>query len=152
MDTLEALYREIERLRRTVEDLQTRGAGRWIYPTAHLTSVDWDGDSHSTTAKTAIDLSVIFGVPPGVRAIQVRAAVRDEASAATPDLFLLLSPNNTAGAYDVAFTPSGQPNDGWFRDGGKICACNSTGDVFFQCVASGANTLDITLEITGYLL
>jgi len=116
-----------------------------------LTSTDWDGDAHSTTAKTLIDLSVKFNVPAGVRAVLVRAAVRDEASAATANLFLLLSPNNTSGSYVVAYTASGQPNDGWVRAGGQMCPCDANGDVYYQIAASGAGTFDVTLEIWGYL-
>ena len=57
-----------------------RGA-QWVYLQAPLTSTSWDGDSFSTTAKTLIDLSAVFGVPANVKAIYARVFVNDSASA-----------------------------------------------------------------------
>lgn len=124
----------------------------WTMLTSPLTSTSWDGDSFSTTAKTLIDLSAVFSVPAGVLAIVCRAAVRDSASAATADLFLLLSPESAANSYAVAYSPSGQPNDSWLRAGGQICPCDSNGDIYYQIAASGAGTFDVNFQIWGYLV
>lgn len=133
---------------------------KWYYPYtpgwcgtvgSPLTSTAFNGDDYSTTAKTLIDLSSTFDMPSGIKAIEVRGAVRDAGSAATGDLFFLLSPNAVAGSYAAAFTPSGQNNDAWFRTGSQLCPCDPNGNVYYQVAASGVLTLDIYLEIWGYL-
>ena len=63
---------------------------------APLTSTSWDGDAYSTTAKTKVDLSAVFSVPAGARAVLAHIEVNDSGSAGT-DCYLILSPNNTAG-------------------------------------------------------
>lgn len=49
----------------------------WHFLTTPLTSTSWDGDARSTTAKTKIDLSAVFGVPAGAKGILVRLVARD---------------------------------------------------------------------------
>ncbi len=114
-----------------------------------LTSTSWDGDARSTTAKTLIDLSAVFGVPAGVKAVYVAVSCRDSASASTNNLFVLLSPNNTAGSGQIINRISGQVNDYW-QDVNAICCCDPNGDIYYQIAASGAGTMDIYLTILGY--
>lgn len=123
----------------------------WTMLTAPLVSTSWDGDAYSTTAKTKIDLSAVFGVPAGVQAVLVRIAARDSASAATANLVALLSPNNTAGSMAVGARPSGRTND-YYDEAQSICPCDANGDVYYQIAASGAGTMDVVIEILGYLL
>lgn len=117
--------------------------------TTPLTSTSWDGDSFSTTAKTKIDLSSVFSVPAGVKAVLCNCAIRDSASAAN-EIILLLSPNNTAnqGLYIGA---GGLANDKYGR-GALTVPCDSNGDIYYQIYASGAGTADVWLEIWGYYL
>lgn len=123
---------------------------QWTFLTSPLTSTSWDGDARSTTAKTKIDLSTVFGVPANVKAILAHVAVRDSGSSGG-QYYLVLSPVNTAlvgPAYTVA---SRHANDEWtWTD--QIVPCDANGDVYFQVVASGAATLDAILQIWGYLL
>ena len=42
-------------------------------------------------AKTLIDLSAVFGVPAGIKAISATVSCRDSGSAATNNLFVILS-------------------------------------------------------------
>ena len=114
--------------------------------TTPLTSTSWDGDSFSTTAKTLIDLSAVFGVPDGVKAVMVTVAVRDSASQ-TSDTVLTLSPNNTAGV-GIRFSPQ-YVNDRYGRTSG-IVPCNANGDIYYQIDASGAGTFDVVLQIWSY--
>ena len=70
--------------------------GRPVFLTTPKTSDSWDGDARSTTAKTLIDLSAVFGVPAGVKAVLVGVSMRDSGSAAsTGGCYLILSPVNT---------------------------------------------------------
>ena len=114
-----------------------------------LSSTAWDGDSFSTTAKTVIDLSVVFGAPAGIKAVLMRVAARDSASAATTGLYVGISPNNTSGSAPLIARPSGLTND-YFAENCAPCPCDANGDIYYQIVASGANTLDCYIEIWGY--
>jgi len=114
-----------------------------------LTSTAWDGDARSTTAKTLIDLSAVFGVPANVKAVLAYVRVRDSSSS-NGDRWLLLSPNNTAGS-GIEFSTERVTNDVWIAKQATI-PCNNDGDIYFQCAASGASTLDVVLEIWGYYL
>ena len=122
----------------------------WHFLTSPLTSTAWHGDAHSTTAKTKIDLSEVFGVPAGVKAVMVRMAARDSGSSAWY-CKLALSPNNTADSVAVQAYLHGVPNDVYVSVNG-IVPCDGNGDVYYQITASGTDTLDATLEIWGYWL
>ncbi len=115
----------------------------------YLTSTSFDGDSFSSVSKTLIDLSAVFGVPAGVKAVYVEIGTRDSASSSTQYLGFGISPNNTAGVYGFWSGCSGMPNDFWHWEHG-ICACDANGDIYYQTNASGTNTLDVYLRIHGY--
>ena len=58
-------------------------SSNWVYLTTPLTSTSWDGDARSTEAATLLDLSSVFSVPAGVKAVLVRLACRDSAAVGT---------------------------------------------------------------------
>ena len=121
---------------------------KFVFLLAPLTSTSWDGDAYSTTAKTKIDLSAVFGVPAGVRGVLCYVAVQDSAAAGAGGTYMLrLAPNATAGqglAVNCIST-----NDSLNR-GCLLVPCDANGDIYYQIVASGASTLDAILEIWGY--
>ena len=130
-------------------DFWRRKDGRvWRYLSAPLTSVAWAGNARSTTAKTLIDLSAVFSVPAGVKAVLVYLAARDSGSAAN-DCFVLLSPNNTGASGPAWLDCFGLTNDAFEREQ-FVVPCDANGDIYFQCQASGVDTLDVWLEIWGY--
>lgn len=133
-----------------LDGLNSTDFGRPVFLTTPLTSTDWDGDSYSTTAKTLIDLSEVFGVPAGVKAVMVRIAARDSGSSAGY-CQLGLSPNSTAGSVAVQAYLQGVANDVYVSANG-IVPCDGNGDVYYQIVASGTGTLDAIIEIWGYWL
>jgi hypothetical protein len=112
-----------------------------------LTSTDWDGDSYSTTAKTKIDLSAVFSAPAGIRKALFKITINDSASAAN-ECWIALSPTDTAGE-GLFMRCSGIANDK-LASGSLVVPCDANGDVYYQTLASGASTLDISLEIWGY--
>ncbi len=122
----------------------------WTFLTSPLTSTDWDGDARSTTAKTLIDLSVVFGVPAGVKAVLVRMIARDSGSSSGYNQ-LMLSPNSTAGSAAVQCYLQGVANDVYVSANG-IVPCDVNGDIYYQITASGTGTLDAIIEIWGYWL
>jgi len=146
----ETVIRRLTALEREVERLRVKESGKFIALTAPLTSTDWDGDAFSTTAKTKIDLSTVFGVPAGVKAILVRLVARDSGSSSGYN-YIGLSPNNTAGSVAIQAYLQGVANDVYVSANG-IVPCDANGDVYYQIVASGTGTLDAIIEIWGYWL
>ena len=116
---------------------------------APLTSTDWDGDGYSTTAKTPIDLSAVFGAPAGMKAVYVKTIIRDSGSAAN-DPFLVLGPTNGAGVGPETRADR-VPNDILKYDT-MIVPCDANGDIYYQIGASGAGTMDVWIQIWGYWL
>jgi hypothetical protein len=117
--------------------------------TSQLTSASWNGNARSTTAKTLIDLSTVFGAPAGIKAVLLRVAIRDSGSLGT-ECWITFSPNNSANS-GLAIGCSGIANDMYSR-GSLLVPCDANGDIYFQTLASGANTLDVWLEIWGYCI
>lgn len=145
------LLQAIQRMQREIDVLKTMETPRaWYYLSAPLTSTSWDGDARSTTARTLIDLSAVFGAPAGIKAILVKVTIRDSGSAGG-DYSFNLTP--TSGAGEIAFTSrcSGLPNDSFTTEAG-IVPCDANGDVYYQIAASGASTMDVTMQIWGYYL
>jgi len=137
----------IEETRKEVERVRANEIPQWVYLSAPLTSTAWDGDAYSTTAKTLIDLSAVFGVPAGVKAVYVTIQLRDSGSAAS-DTFFILSPNDTAN-FGQASSPM-PVNDRYGRYA-FIVPCNVDGDVYYQVGASGPGTMDVYIQIWGWM-
>ena len=133
-----------------LDGLDSTDFGRPVFRTTPLTSTAWDGDARSTTAKTLIDLSTVFGVPAGAKAILVRMIARDSGSSAGY-CQLALSPNSTANSVAAQCYLEGVKNDVYVSANG-IVPCNANGDVYYQITASGTGTLDAIIEICGYWL
>ena len=139
----------IKRLEREVERLRVKESGKFIALTTQLTSTSWDGDSFSTTAKTKIDLSAVFGVPAGVKAVLVKVALRDSGSAAASCVFQL---SGVSSGTNYSLTAIASPIADRFAYYSGIVPCDANGDVYYQINASGSATMDVYLEIWGYWL
>lgn len=133
-----------------LDGLDSTAFGRPVFLTTPLKSTAWDGDAFSTTAKTLIDLSSVFGAPAGIKGILVRLAGRDSGSSAGV-CQLALSPNSTADSVAVQCYLQGVANDVYISANGVV-PCNENGDVYYQITASGTGTLDAFIEIWGYWL
>ena len=145
-----SLMKEVEKLRQEMERekvLESNSAGDWVYLATPLTSTSWDGDAYSTESATAIDLSAVFSVPAGVKAVLVRLACRDSASLGTTGLSVSIGPSATY-FYNVSTIAIGGDV---VASQTAICKCDANGDIYRRMVASGAGTMDIWLEILGYL-
>src|SRR3989337_3187305 len=148
---IERLQTEIKGLWAAIEALRAMPLPKFVPLTTPLTSTSWDGDAYSTTAKTLIDLSAVFGAPAGIKAIAVRITARDSGSASGSGLFFMLAPNNVANQSALTVRLDGVPNDG-LRDASGVCPCDANGDIYYQIQASGAGTLDAFIVIWGYWL
>ena len=138
-----------------LDGIDSTSFGRPVFLTAPITSTAWDGDAYSTTAKTLIDLSAVFttptAVPAGVKAVLVQVQCRDSASSGTATNHFSISPSSSADVNAIVTRCNGMPNDYWASEAG-ICPCDANGDIYYQCAASGTNTLDVYLQIWGYWL
>ena len=127
------------------------GTSTFVPLTTPLTSTSWDGDAYSTTAKTLIDLSSVFGVPAGVKAVDIRIQAWDSGSAAATSCWFGVSPNNTNLSVMVVARCQSLANN-TRGEGRGICACNSDGDIYYQNSATGENSQKVELQIWGYWL
>ena len=148
LDWLRDHRRRIESLEGRIQTLEAE-----LHPTflaTPLTSTSWDGDAYSTTAPTTIDLSAVFGVPAGIKAVLVMLIARDSGSSG-------------AGSYDVDLGPSANSNsalrvyvNGITNDvpmaGSGVVPCDANGDIAYKITASGAGTMDVWIQIWGYWL
>jgi hypothetical protein len=117
--------------------------------TTPLTSTSWDGDSFSSTNKTLIDLSAVFGAPAGIKAVLVKISLRDSGSAAASCVFQLSG--ISSGNY-YSLTAQASPINDRFVYATSVVPCDENGDLYYNVIASGASTMDIYLEVWGYWL
>jgi hypothetical protein len=151
MNAIEGVLSSIKALAKRVGRLEIQDKPTWVYLDKALTSISFDGDSFSTTAKTGLDLSAAFGAPAGIKAVLFHIELRDSGSAAaTTTCWALFSPDNTAGT-GIIVRIAGVTNDA-IQSAEIVVPCNINGDVYYQIDASGATTLDIWLKIWGYLI
>jgi hypothetical protein len=148
-DILVEMQQQTDEIARQIERIETTDAGSWVYLSAPLTSTSWDGDAHSTTAKTLIDLSAVFGVPDYVKAIKVAVTIRDSGSAGG-DYYLILGPTNSAG-LGMPISCGGLTNDIPARAALTV-PCDANGDIYYQIAASGSGTMDIWMSVWGYMI
>lgn len=113
-----------------------------------LTSTSWDGDSFSSTSKTLIDLSAVFGAPAGIFAALCQVSIRDSGAGSTDCYLQLAADNDTyTGTYFYCFPA----NDRWVNYV-YLVPCDANGDIYYSITASGSSTFDAYLQIVGYLI
>ena len=151
MNNEQRLIDEIGKLKREVERLKRVEQVRPVFLTTPLTSTAWDGDAYSTTSKTKIDLSSVFSVPAGVKAVLVQSIARDSGSAASPDIFFGVSPNDVDASNTVMAVGRALPNDTLVYTLGVV-PCDTNGEIYYQVVAVGTGTMDCWVRSWGYWL
>ena len=145
------LVRRIAVLEKQFDDLVKPERG-WSphFLTTPYTNADFNGDSFSDVgANTKIEnTSWSTTIPATAKALLVYGYVRDSGSAGATGLFFALYP--AAGATQAAlnWTISGRPNDDYQAESGVV-PCTD-GDIWYQCDASGANTMDVYLFCWGW--
>lgn len=103
---------------------------RHIMPTGkfvsqYFSSTDWDGDAKDVGDIGAIDLSTVFGLPAGVKAISVQMTIRDE----TVGVYATLS-KDANNSYRQGVKAHTQVADAYIDVCG-IVPCDSDGSVYF---------------------
>lgn len=113
----------------------------WTFLTTPLTSTAWDGDNKGTGDRATVDLSAVFGVPAGVKAVLMSI----QTDADTAEDYIRFGPNST---YNYALTCRTQVG-GVIAHANGIVPCDSNGDVY--CYTSGT-VESVYVWIWGYWL
>lgn len=113
--------------------LQTLSPGTLLNPK------NGSGNVARTIINIEADSSGVIG--KGVKAIGYLTAVRDSGSAGT-DCYLNFRAEDTTGSFPTNVSPAGLANDSYAR-GSNMMLCSSTGDIYYQIVATGADTFDV---------
>lgn len=133
-----------------LDGLDSTDFGRPVFLTAPITSTAWDGDAHSTTSSTKIDMSAVFsGYPTAVvKAALIRLAARDSATLGTTGLEFSVGPISGYPRVHRVIPIGGDV----IASALAVVPCNSEGDLYFYIAASNTGTLDAWIEVWGYWL
>ena len=131
----------IKRLEREVERLRVKESGKFIALTTPLTSTSWDRDNKTTSDRAIVDLSTVFGVPAGVKAVLM--SIQTQADAANDHI--RFGPNST---YNYALTCR-TAVAGQLAHASGIVPCDANGDIY--CYTSGT-VEGVSVWIWGYWL
>ena len=115
--------------------------GRVVFLTTPLTSTSWDGDNKTTSDRAIVDLSAVFGVPAGVKAVLMSVQTQGD----TANDYIRFGPDST---YNYALTCRTQVA-GQIMNAYGVVPCNSDGDVY--CYPSGT-VEGVWVWIWGYWL
>jgi len=137
----EKVVDRIKRLEREVERLRVKEKQVFVPLTTPLTSTSWDGDDKTTADRAIVDLSDVFGVPAGVKAVLL--SIQTQAAAANN--YIRFGPNST---YNYALTCR-TAVDGQIAHAFGIVPCDSNGDIY--CYPS-ATIAGVRVYIWGYWL
>ena len=112
----------------------------WVFTPGYYTSTSWDSDAKAFDSSAIIDLSVVFGMPAGVKAVSVNAYAVDE----TVDVqwgFFQSSGDINKGVWQAV-----QVANQYIGVAG-IVPCDGNGDIYFW---HNGELDGIYLFVTGY--
>ena len=140
----DAVIQRIKQLEREVERLQRweRPAIKPVFLTTPKTSTSWDGDTKTTSDRAIVDLSTVFGVPAGIKAVLM--GIQTQADAV--DEYIRFGPNST---YNYALTCR-TPVAGQIAHATGVVPCDSNGDIY--CFTSLTDVENVYVWIWGYWL
>lgn len=111
--------------------------------TTQLTSTAWDGDAKTSANNGTIDLSEVFGVPAGVKAVlvamNVYSAVGQVSLALKPD-----SDASNAPPLNIHTIATG------YTSRCSWVPCDANGDIYFS--HSSSDSVNVWIEIWGYAI
>ncbi len=126
----------------TITGTTIKPAQPQFYPlTTPLGSTSWDGDTKTTSDRAIVDLSTVFGVPDGVKAVLM--GIQTQADAVNE--YIRFGPDST---YNYALTCR-TPVASQIAHAMGIVPCDSNGDVY--CYPSGTIE-NVYVYIWGYWL
>jgi len=113
----------------------------WHFLATPLTSTSWDGDNKGTGDRATVDLSAVFGVPAGVKAVLM--SIQTTGNAAND--YIRFGPND---GNNFTLTCRTQVANQIMHASG-IVPCDANGDVY--CYTSGT-VEGVWVWIWGYFL
>jgi|SRR5690606_15809060 len=141
MNFEEKIIERLKRIEREVERLRVKEKQVFVPLTTPLTSIYWGGDTKGMGDRATVDLSAVFGVPAGVKAV----------------LMSIQTIGNAANDY-IRFGPNSGNNlaltcrttvDSQVAHASGIVPCDANGDVY--CYTSGT-VESVYVWIWGYWL
>ena len=117
------------------------GTSTFVPLTTPLTSTSWDGDTKTTADRAIVDLSAVFGVPAGIKAVLM--SIQTQADAVNE--YIRFGPNSTYNYALICRTPVASQ----IAHAMGIVPCDSNGDVY--CYPSGTIE-NVYVYIWGYWL
>jgi hypothetical protein len=136
------LVRRIAGLEARCARLEEAEQGRGVvFLTTQLTSTSWDGDVKTSANNGTIDLSAVFGVPAGIKAVLCAMTVYST----TDQISLVLKPDS-----DASSAPPMNPHTIASKYAARAAwvPCDASGDVYFS--SSSASNTNVWLEVWGY--
>ena len=125
----------------TIKDGSGNFYGRPVFLTTPKTSDSWDGDTKTTDDRATVDLSAVFGVPAGIKAVLM--SIQTQADAVNE--YIRFGPNSTYNYALICRTSVASQ----IAHAMGIVPCDSNGDVY--CYPSG--TIEgVQVWIWGYWL
>ena len=113
----------------------------WHFLATPLTSTSWDGDNKGTGDRATVDLSAVFGVPAGVKAVLMSIQTTGDAA----NDYIRFGPNSGNNfALTCRTTVASQ-----IAHASGIVPCDANGDVY--CYTSGT-VESVQVWIWGYWL
>lgn len=104
-------------------------------------STSWDGDAKSG-ASGIIDLSAVFGLPAGIKAVSLRLTIKDGAAGT----YAILSQSSTNNQGSII---ARVPVNNLYSDAAGVIPCDANGDIYFS--QSAVEIDNVYLYINGYL-
>lgn len=135
-----SIDQDLARIWSILDKLRSQDQPRWKWLQTPLTSASWTGASAKTVADNGIiDLSAVFGVPAGVKAVALSLGVVGN----TVPTYAQLGPN--AGYYTAVFQSVQVSGVAIYNSG--IVPCDANGDIYFRCTG---NLTGVEIIIGGY--
>lgn len=114
----------------------------WYFLSTPLTSTSWDGDTKGIGDRAIVDLSTVFGVPAGVKAVLMSIQTQGDAA----NDYIRFGPDS---GNNFTLTCRTQVA-GQIAHASGIVPCDANGDVY--CYTSTTNVEGVQVWIWGYWL
>ena len=141
MNFEDKVIERLKRVEREVERLRVKEKQVFVPLTTPLTSTSWDGDNKGTGDRATVDLSAVFGVPAGVKAVLMTIQTTGDAA----NDYIRFGPNS---GNSFALTCRTQVASQIMHASG-IVPCDANGDVY--CYTSGT-VESVYVWIWGYFI
>lgn len=114
--------------------------------TTPATSTNWDGDAKDSDNNGTIDLSSVFSLPAGIKAVVVTLHAKNLSAAGK---YCNLGPSST---YYYALSLLVHSTDNTYFAASQTVPCDANGDIYFWTDAAHGAECDVYIRIWGYYI